>query len=143
VLLRGAAKTTAIAVAVAVLFCFFVLGESEALGALLAGGLGGGDFLALIYLVGKVLDPQTSEKAKTQLLILLASKLAIVAGLFWAMVSLLPVGGLGLVIGLAAAIGGFTLGLHQAQGSEAGKRAVEEEEERLRQEKGAEDSDFE
>ena len=58
---------------------------------------------------------------------LTVAKLAVVGFLFWAAMSRMEKGSMGVVVGVGAAIAGFTLGVSQGASSREGQVAMEEQ----------------
>jgi hypothetical protein len=105
-----------------------VAGGSTALGVVAGAALALASGLGLVWLVGQILVPGGSSGAAS---VLLGLKLAAVLGLGWALLS--SVDPLGFVIGLGVGLLGVVGGAQTGQASEAGQRAMAEEERRIRE----------
>ncbi|MBI4820448.1 MAG: hypothetical protein HY791_29545 [Deltaproteobacteria bacterium] len=130
-LLIAGAKATAAAVFAVTAFCFLVIGEGHALSALLFGALASLLFLLLIWLGGRLLEPTTRPATKVVLFVLILGKFLIGGLLVWLLVTYVPVTGLGMALGIGAALTGFTLGLNMAIRSPEGEHVIRGEEKRL------------
>jgi hypothetical protein len=126
-----------VTVALAFLLVWFGFGESDALGVLLGGAIAAVNFLGLVYLVGDMLGGRSSPRKTGINVLLLLLKLTVGAVVLWLALTRWQVSGLGVVVGIGAAILGFTVGMNRAIASPEGRHAIEEEEKRL----GAEDRD--
>lgn len=136
VLIRYGGRATGLGVLAGTLISWLFFGESHGLGALLGGTVAGLDFLGLIILVVRLLDPLMPTRSKAKLLIIIVLKLAVVGLLLFVVVTRLPVEPLGVILGVAGALGGFTLGITQAVSSAEGQAAMAEQERRIREEMG-------
>ena len=134
VLLRFGAKTCAVAVGLAFLVGFIALGESGAVATAFGGALTALNFLGLVYVIGRLLDARVTSRRKLALSLALLCKMAVVGILLWLGLTRFGLDPLGLVIGIGAAILGFTLGLARGSASPEGKSAMAAEEARLREE---------
>ncbi|MBI2377733.1 MAG: hypothetical protein HYV07_27270 [Deltaproteobacteria bacterium] len=130
-LLIAGARSVAIAVFAVTAFCLLVVGEAHALGAMLGGSLAGIQFLLLVWIGGRLLDPTTRRATKAALLVLVLGKFILAAGLFWLLITRVPVTGIGIALGIGAALTGFTLGLNMAIRSPEGEHAIRTEEKKL------------
>ncbi len=136
VLLKYGGRTAMALVALLFFGAWFLLGEAAALGVAVGGILASLNFLVLVYSVGKLLGPTTSNKKKGPLVLLMFGKLIFAAVMFWWVLTYQTerVAPLGLVIGIGAAIGGFTYGAMKANNSPEGEAAMAAEEQRIARE---------
>lgn len=142
VLLKYAGRATALGVLAGTAVSWLIFGEAHGLGALLGGGVAGLDFIGLVLLVSRLLDPTVPGKSKAKLVLIIGAKLAVVGGLLYLVVTRMPVEPLGVVLGVGGAIGGFTLGVTQAAASPEGQSAIEAQEKRIREEMGDDHGDL-
>lgn len=142
VLLRYAGRATAFGVLAGTALAWLVFGESHGLGALLGGSVAGLDFIVLVLLVSRLLDPTVPGKGKGKLVLIIAAKLAVVGGLLYLVVTRMPVDPLGVVLGVGGAIGGFTLGVTRAAASPEGQAEIAAQEKRIREEMGDDHGDL-
>lgn len=136
VLMKYGGRATGLGVLAGTLISWLFFGESHGLGALLGGGVAGLDFLGLVLLVVRLLDPMMPTKSKAKLLVIIVLKLGAVGLLLFFVVTRMPVEPLGVILGVAGALGGFTLGITQAVSSAEGQAAMAEQERRIREEMG-------
>lgn len=115
---------------------WLVWGQDPALGFITGGVLMVFDGVALIFLVGRLLDPGVSGTTKGFFTLLLIGKLTIVAGLLWASLSVWGVHELGLLVGLGIGLMLLVWGVNRGSTSQEGLDAIREAEARIAQEMG-------
>lgn len=134
VLIKYAATSSAAVVSLLFIVALLLFGMHEAMGVVIGGAIAALDFIGIIYLTSKLLEPSIEPKRKAGAVFLLLGKLAFVAVLLWWVISKAQVSALGTVAGIGAAILGFTWGLSRASASPEGQKAIEAEEQRIRDE---------
>lgn len=132
VLLRYGLSTAALVLIAAAAIVYFAFGEGHVLGVLIGGALVVLDGAGLVYLVGRLMDQDTSVAKKSVFTLILVVKLAVVGGLLWW--SLQQFSGLGILIGIGAGLTGLIVGLSRGSTSAEGQAAMEQEEARIREE---------
>lgn len=132
VLLRYGLRTAAAVLLIAAALVFLILGEGHVLGLLIGGALVVLDGAGLVYLVGRLMDQDTSVAKKSVFTLILVGKLAAVGGLLW--VALQNLSGLGILIGIGVGLAGFVGGLTRGSTSAEGRAAMDLEEARIREE---------
>ncbi|MBK6689743.1 MAG: hypothetical protein IPG45_35080 [Deltaproteobacteria bacterium] len=132
VLLRYGLSTAALVLALAGAIVFFAFGEAHVLGVLVGGALVVLDGAGLVYLVGRLMDQDTSVAKKSVFTLILVVKLAVVGGLLWW--SLQRFSGLGILIGIAVGLTGLIVGLSRGSTSKEGLAAMDQEAARIREE---------
>ncbi len=115
---------------------WIIWGQDPALGFITGGVLMVFDGVALIFLVGRLLDPGVSGATKGFFTLVLVGKLTIVAGLLWASLSVWAVHELGLLVGLGIGLMLLVLGVNRGSTSQEGLDAIREAEQRIAQEMG-------
>jgi hypothetical protein len=133
-LLREAAKSSAATIALAALTIGLLLGWPDALAVLLGGAIASLNFLGLVYLVGEMLNLRASGKRKGRLFLILLAKLALGGLVLWAALVRFNIAGIGVVVGIGAAILGFVAGVTKGSQSKAAEDEMKKEEERLERE---------
>jgi uncharacterized membrane protein len=133
-LLKYGSRHALIAVAIAALVCFVALGEGASLGAIAGGLLATLNFLGLIFVIGRLLDTRVPNKKKLGFSLLLMGKLGVAGLLFWAALERYGLSPVGILIGIGAAVLGFTWGLKSASDSPEGRAAMEAESDRISRE---------
>jgi hypothetical protein len=134
-LLREAAKSSAATIGLAALTIGLLLGWPDALAVLLGGAIASLNFLGLVYLVGEMLNLRASGKKKGRLFVVLLLKLGLGGLVLWAALVRLKLAGIGVVVGIGAAIIGFTAGVTRGSRSPAAEDEIRKEEERLENER--------
>lgn len=132
VLLRYGLSTAALVLIAAAAIVYFAFGEGHVLGVLVGGALVVLDGAGLVYLVGRLMDQDTSVAKKSVFTLILVVKLAVVGGLLWW--SLQHFSGLGILIGIGVGLTGLIVGLSRGSTSAEGRAAMDLEEARIREE---------
>ncbi len=140
VLLRYLLQTAAVLAPAVLVVSLAVMGSEVAIGVGIGLVVALGNGAGLVYLVGELLQPN-AQLSKLALFALLLGKLLLGGGLLWTALNIWAVSGLGLIIGIGAGLGILILGLNRGSASEAGQKAMNAEEERIRREVGDNDSD--
>lgn len=124
VLLSHVVKTALVLVLPAFAVAWLALGPDAAVGLLVGAAVSGGDALGLIYLVGRMMEPNQSAPKKGIFALILVVKLVIVAGILYAAVLKLGVSQIGLVIGIGVGLTATVIGANRGSTSKAGQEAI-------------------
>ncbi len=128
VLLQHAAQSCAVTTVLAVVLALALADPSDALAAAIGSVIASLDFMAIVWIVTGLLAPSASTSSKVALGVLMLGKLGFVGALLWSAIGRHGLDGIGIPLGIAAGVGGFTWGVLRAQGSREGKAAMEAEE---------------
>lgn len=141
VLLKYFAKTTAGFLLAATVISYLVLGEAAAVAVFASGLVVALDGAALVWIVGVLIDPRGSTSGKATVVVVLLGKLAAVGGLLYWLYTDKGMHELGMLIGIAAAMGGLVMGVNWGAASPEGLRAIAETEKEIAQEMEDNDED--
>jgi hypothetical protein len=132
VLVKYALFSTAVVLSLAFIAALLLLGLKDAIGVVISGALAAADFVGIIYLTTGLLEPSREPKGKVGLVFLLVGKFGLVFAVFWVVLKWLSP--IGVALGIAAGILGFTWGVAKASSSPEGQAAIEAEERRIEEE---------
>src|SRR5688500_6157534 len=97
VLIKYAATSSAAVVSLLFIVALLLFGMHDAMGVAIGGTIAALDFIGIIYLTSKLLEPSLEPKRKAGAVMLLLGKLAFVAVLLWWVISKAEVSALGTV----------------------------------------------
>lgn len=136
ILLRHVMKLFAVVLPIGAALMFIVLGESACVGFIVGAILGMISGGGLVYLVGGLLDPNATRN-KVVLFFLMFGKLALVGVGLWLALTVFKIDGLGIIIGIGAALVSLTVGANRGSTSPEGQKQMAEDEARIAAEMAA------
>jgi hypothetical protein len=136
VLLKYFLKTALVVVLAGFGLTYLVLGESSAAAALAAAAVVCADGAALIWVVGKLLDPRGATSGKITVVLVLLAKLLAVGGILWWMLAVQGLDGLGVIIGIGLGVLSLVVGVNRGSTSPEGQRAIQDTEREIAEEMG-------
>ena len=136
VLLKHVFRLAAVLIGLAAIAAAGLFGWPAAVAVVVGGLIMVLDGAALVYLVGRLMDPTLPGAKKGIFTLILVLKLAIVAGILWTALTYLGSDGVGILLGLGAGLVALVLGVNQGSASAEGEEAIRDAEAKIAEEMG-------
>ncbi|MBX2811197.1 MAG: hypothetical protein KTR25_05285 [Myxococcales bacterium] len=130
VLVRHTARVLAWGLGLGALVMYLLFGGALARSVVMGGLLVGGSGMVQIWLIGRILDPESTLPHKLVAGLFLTFKLLVVCGFLWWMLGQGP-DALGLMVGMLIGLGAVVVGVSQGASSPEGLAAMSDAQQKI------------